>query len=630
MALSTQRATSDGTMVQLILSINYFDRAEIEVYFAGVLTPSSSGKWAWVGTTDKKIAFTPAVANGVEILVKRSTAMVDPRHEYTKGAQFVAETLDENFQQMLRIAQEAKEGSTLSEIFNDLDVHGYKIKNLATATLPGDAVSLAQYQADASGAFASKTAAAASATAAATSATASATSATASATSATASAGSATASAGSASSASTQAGNAATSATASAASATASAGSATTATTQAGNSATSASAAAASAAAAAASAAGVNLPSITSADAGMMLRVNTAGTGYSKGYPTTTRNMILNPDSSVNQYNTAAAVLNIAGSVFPVDRQIIAANVASKLTAQQYSVVLGSQQVTNTSLKISVTAQYTPAAGEFFFKEQRIEGYRMRDRFWGSAFARPLAYTIQGQFPVTGTYSIAFRNSAGTRSYVTTFVVSQANVLATYSFTIPGCTDGVWPVDNTAHTLVTISLGTGSTYTTATTNQWQAANYFKAAGTIDLVSQVNGSAMYIAWEQLEKDIRTDPDIAYWDDMVRYCQRYAQPFNLASVAGSWKLGTYAWNTSNVISSEVPIPEMRTAPIGGAVTNGVLINASGTVVSGSAVTVNGATPTLVALFGTSSANLTVGNGYSFSGSAANTKVLLTAEL
>lgn len=157
MALSTQRAVSDGTLVQLSLSIEYFDRSEIGVYFAGVLiaenvVSSNGSKWNWVGTTDTKINFTPAIPNGIEVMVKRTSVMDEPRHQYTKGAQFVAETLDENFNQMLRIAQEAKEGSTLSEIFNDLDLHGFKIKNVGPAVSAGDAVSLGQYQADALGA----------------------------------------------------------------------------------------------------------------------------------------------------------------------------------------------------------------------------------------------------------------------------------------------------------------------------------------------------------------------------------------------------------------------------------------------------------------------------------------------
>lgn len=105
MAQSTQRVVSDGTLVLLDLSINYLDRSEITVYFDEVLTTA----WAWVGGTAKQITFSHAVPNGVEVLVKRTTDISKLRHEFSKGAAFTAEVLDEGLTQVLHIAQEAYE-----------------------------------------------------------------------------------------------------------------------------------------------------------------------------------------------------------------------------------------------------------------------------------------------------------------------------------------------------------------------------------------------------------------------------------------------------------------------------------------------------------------------------------------
>lgn len=105
MASSIQSAVSDGTLVTLDLSIDYLDRSEISVYFDSVPTFA----WAWVGTVDKTIIFTPAVPNGVTVLVKRTTNITDLRHTFSLGAAFIAKTLDEDLKQVLHIAQEATE-----------------------------------------------------------------------------------------------------------------------------------------------------------------------------------------------------------------------------------------------------------------------------------------------------------------------------------------------------------------------------------------------------------------------------------------------------------------------------------------------------------------------------------------
>lgn len=209
MAFSIQRAVSDGTMTLLPVSIEYFDRSEIQVAFDDVV--SSTG-WSWVGATDKTIAFSPAVPIGVEVSVIRTTDLSELRHQYALGAQFTAESMDESFKQVLHIAQEATERQLGGDFFTDVDMHGYQIQNLGPATAPDHAVTLQQYQADANGASAAKdiaVAAAASASSSASVTSASATSAAASASAASASASSASASesaaAVSASSASTSA-----------------------------------------------------------------------------------------------------------------------------------------------------------------------------------------------------------------------------------------------------------------------------------------------------------------------------------------------------------------------------------------------------------------------------------------
>lgn len=139
MAYSTQRAVSDGNLQMLRLSIVYLDRKDIQVLLAGVLSTA----WKWVD--DTTIRFDAVVPNGVEVRIKRTTDVSQSRHIFSKGAAFIEETLDEDFTQVLYIAQEAIEGANLAEMFQDLDMHGYKLRNLGTATERNQAVSYGQF-----------------------------------------------------------------------------------------------------------------------------------------------------------------------------------------------------------------------------------------------------------------------------------------------------------------------------------------------------------------------------------------------------------------------------------------------------------------------------------------------------
>lgn len=145
MSYSSQRVTSDGTLSLLPISIEYFDRTEISVLFDGVV--STTG-WTWVGDTDKTITFSPAVPIGVEVMVLRTTDLADTRHIFSLGAAFKAANVDEDFKQILHIAQEARENASISDIYQDLNMHGYKVVNVGAGTDPLDLVNQTQLTAN--------------------------------------------------------------------------------------------------------------------------------------------------------------------------------------------------------------------------------------------------------------------------------------------------------------------------------------------------------------------------------------------------------------------------------------------------------------------------------------------------
>ncbi len=144
MALASQTVVSNGSLTLLTLSIDYLARTDITVRYNGVINVAN---WSWVGPTSNQIAFSPAVPNGTVVKVSRISLATAIKNIYATGATFNSPTMDENFKQLLLLAQEAKENSTAYGIAVDNGFVGTESQWLASlvgATGPaGPANSLA-------------------------------------------------------------------------------------------------------------------------------------------------------------------------------------------------------------------------------------------------------------------------------------------------------------------------------------------------------------------------------------------------------------------------------------------------------------------------------------------------------
>lgn len=138
---SVQIAVSDGTLTRISLSIEYFEKDDITLYRNLELTPLVLGTdWQWDGNTAINLLTNTPVPLGSYITVRRNTNIDRAFNIYDGGAAFSRDTLDENFKQMIYLAQEFTEGNGLTGLFFPLDMHGFQIKNLGTPTDPKDAV----------------------------------------------------------------------------------------------------------------------------------------------------------------------------------------------------------------------------------------------------------------------------------------------------------------------------------------------------------------------------------------------------------------------------------------------------------------------------------------------------------
>lgn len=141
MARSIQTVVSSGSLVILGVTLEYYERDDITVYFDDV---AQLAGWGWVGTTDKTIVFYPAVPAGVTVKLQRRTDVDRMKHVFTSGAQFKNTNVDTNFLQLLHAVQEIQESGVPPSAVGGLDMANEKITSLAPGTAGSDAVNKAQ------------------------------------------------------------------------------------------------------------------------------------------------------------------------------------------------------------------------------------------------------------------------------------------------------------------------------------------------------------------------------------------------------------------------------------------------------------------------------------------------------
>ncbi len=141
MARSIQTVVSSGSLVILGVTLDYYERDDITVYFDDEAQLTG---WGWVGTTDKTIVFDPAVPAGVTVKLQRRTDVDRMKHSFTSGAQFKNTNVDTNFLQLLHAVQEIKESGVPPSAVGGLDMVNEKITSLAPGTAGSDAVNKAQ------------------------------------------------------------------------------------------------------------------------------------------------------------------------------------------------------------------------------------------------------------------------------------------------------------------------------------------------------------------------------------------------------------------------------------------------------------------------------------------------------
>jgi hypothetical protein len=245
-----------------------------------------------------------------------------------------------------------------------------------------------------------------------------------------------------------------------------------------------------------------------------------------------TRNRIINGDMRIDQRNAGASAANING--YGLDRWT-SFNVANSFSMQRSTVAPAG--FTN-SLLLTTTTSATPAAADYRYLSQLIEGFNVADLAYGTASAVTIALSFWVRSSLTGTFSGALKNSAENRSYPFTFSVSSANTFEYKTITIPGDTSGTWLADSGIGLRVVFDLGSGSNRK-GTAGAWAGVNADGATGAVNLVA-TNGATFYITGVQLEPGTVATPfERRSYGQELALCQRYYYKINSANNTGAFQ-------------------------------------------------------------------------------------------
>jgi hypothetical protein len=190
-----------------------------------------------------------------------------------------------------------------------------------------------------------------------------------------------------------------------------------------------------------------------------------------------------------------------------------------------------------------------------------IEGFNTADLGWGTANAQAITVSFRVKSSLTGTFSVAFRNSANNRSYVTTYAISAANTWETKTVTIPGDTSGTWLTNNGIG--ISLIYRIGGSGGTSSTNQWTATSDAFASGSVNVMGTANAT-WQITGVQLEVgSVATPFERREYGRELMLCQRYFHSVggNAYEIAGS--MGN-AYTTTYCFSVIHPQVTMRAAP------------------------------------------------------------------
>ena len=242
------------------------------------------------------------------------------------------------------------------------------------------------------------------------------------------------------------------------------------------------------------------------------------------------RNLVINGNFAIDQRYGYTEQNPAVHAQYYADRWSIHKQQANKFQIHTTNESLPANQGYPYALKCNVTNAVNPAstAGAYFLIEQPIEGKNILGLKLGSSGCEHITVQFWVRSSVTGTYSVAIRNSAYNSHVVNEYSISSANTwekkVVTFANVI---TSGTWLTTNGVGLRLDFSLGAGSNFRTSSLNVLGSGSQYASSNDVNWINNANAT-FFLTGVQLEAGTQaTAFEHRSFGEELALCQRYCQ-------------------------------------------------------------------------------------------------------
>jgi len=266
------------------------------------------------------------------------------------------------------------------------------------------------------------------------------------------------------------------------------------------------------------------------------------------------RNKIINGACQIAQRSTSEAGVTASG-YYTCDRWYFPLSSLGTWTVSQSGAA---PDGFSNSFKIDcTTADTSPAANDFLYINQRIEGQDLQDLQYGLTGAKTITLSFWVRSNKTGTASFTVRQIDSGRQYSTTYTIDSTNTWEYKTITIPGDVASQIDNDNGIGLSLEWWLNSGSTYTGGSTQDWGASNNTNRNPSNFELGNATTNEFFLTGAQLELGPVATPfeHRSYGAELAlsrRYYAKFTMQVEAAGKTDVWHHGMRATPTATPLS------------------------------------------------------------------------------